>query len=462
MRSGISPLLWIASLLTASNGVSQAGERPNFSVGLLAGKAKYIRREPIILSMLVTNKTGEDFTIAYPPEKSPSVITFYRVSEDGEEKKLGEVSQRRVPMCGNASLTHPFDWTLEKGSNFVATHWDANRAPAGKVRFRAKFVISEGEHRDAEYVAHDLEVTVVEPEGVDRAAYEFMTTQSMIPTAEGRYSIAFLDGGLIPDSGSHHGKPVFDVFLRGFGDSTYACYVRYTLTLFARHPDTEEAMRGYESLMERIVRGAPRDFPLLPECYAQLIGYHLERSELARAAGLAKEVQGHGLRIVDPLIRGWLDKVVGQIAWWPPSTPEEWEVARIAERVVKARQRADDHWFVRAMAGVYGPAHQFRASEDEVTMQFTDTRQSWALPVRIDVGQDGVSGRLSFAGSLETYCIDRLAGPLGRLKRKHDLNSDEAMKSFLKASLEDGVIRGTLKLPARGEVIFDEPLFQQD
>lgn len=462
MRSGLSPLLWNALLLTASNGVSQAGARPNFSVELLAGKATYIQREPIILSMLVTNKTGEDFTIAYPPEKSPSVIAFYWVPEDGEEENLGEVSQRRDAMCGNESLTRPYEWTIKKGSNFVATHWDANRFPAGKVRFRAKFVISEGEHRGAESVAHDLEVTVVEPEGVDRAAYEFMTTQSMIPTAEGRYSIAFLDGGLIPHSGSHHGKPLFDVFLRRFGDSTYACYLRYTLSLFARHPDTEEASRRYESLMERIVRDAPRDFPLLPECYAQLINYYLERSELARAAGLAKEVQRHGLRIVNPMVWGWLEESVGKIAWWPPSTPEEWEVARIAKRVVEARQRVDDHWFVRTMTGVYGPAYQFRASQDEVTMLFTDTRQSWALPMRFDVGEDGVSGRLSFAGSLETYCIGRLAGPLGRLKREHDLNSDEALKSFLKASLEDGVIRGTLKLPARGEISFEEPLVQRD
>src|SRR4051794_26279752 len=113
MRSGLLPLLWNALLTTALNGVIQAGERPNFSVELLTSKATYIQREPIILSMLVTNKTGEDFSVLCPPEKSPSVAALYWIKEDGEEEKLEEVSLQQLFRTDGDTLTRPFEWTIK-------------------------------------------------------------------------------------------------------------------------------------------------------------------------------------------------------------------------------------------------------------------------------------------------------------------------------------------------------------
>jgi hypothetical protein len=183
-----------------------------------------------------------------------------------------------------------------------------NYFEAGNLTLRAVLTPLRGEHKGKRITSDDLILNIQEPQGSDAAAYKFITRRGLVDVGNGRkFGPGFMYGGLVRNSGSHHGRPVHEYFLKNYSDSVYANYVRYTLGIDALYPHRPEMFYKYT---RDITDKAPGDFPLLADAYANLLEYYKKRGELDKMAALSKTIDLEALNIVDPRLSEKLSDLI--------------------------------------------------------------------------------------------------------------------------------------------------------
>ena len=215
-------------------------------------------------------------------------------------------------------------------------------------------------------------------------------------------------------------------------------------------------------LFAEIVERAPRDFPLLPEAYLNLLSFYREESELERLHALSQEINALGLSTIHPRVEQGLDYLTSYVRVWPPETREEREAAEVAARIVAARTFAREHWLPEAMMAAYGEHGQNRRRRFDVSgppdvrarIDYYDPRQAWPLKIEYSFLDDGTLGVVTFTGSLESFAIGGLGKPFRELTRLHELTYDEALRTFVEATMSGHLVEGTLTLPSKERVAF--------
>jgi hypothetical protein len=435
-----------------------AGGSPAFSLTIEADRAQYIRLEPIRILVMIENRGEEAYTLRHAPDRDAAKVVFFRVLDGGELSELGTRTYRTPLFCGTPPLPTWLDWSIERGVSPLDTYWDHNRFDAGPVTIRATFTRLVGPGLGTPIVSNDVTLTIVEPEGRDAEAHAFLTRPGAIKIGERHWSLGSLDGGLVYSSGSHLGRQLHEEFLRRYGGSLYAHYVRFTMASYSSLENQEHGARLFAEIVER----APRDFPLLPEAYLNLLSFYREESELERLHALSQEVNALGLSTIHPKVAEGLSYLTSYVRVWPPETPEERAAADAAARIVAARTFAREHWLPDAMMSAYGEHGQNQRRRFDVsgppdvraTIDYYDPRQSWPLAIEYRFREDGAMDTVGFRGSLESFAIGRLGRPFRDLVRQHELTYDEALRTFVEATMSGSLVEGVLTLPSKERVPF--------
>jgi len=286
----------------------------NLSLELRTEKTQYLQAEPIRATTIIRNKSDTELTLRYEPEDRAALISYCRVLPDGHLAKVLEMKYPRVIFGGCLARPRfwgifgrwsdePIDFTIEPNSFCVVNPWlnaSINKASfePGETTFRAIFKPLAGEHRGKELHSNDVTIAILNPQGRDAEAYKFMTRRNAVDVGGGRkFGPGFvMYGGLFHQAGSHHGRPVHEYFVRNYGDSLYANYVRYTLAMGSHHRDPN----GFVGMMSELISRAPRDFPLLPDAYAHLLRYCKEQGHADKVAALCPTIKLEELPIVNP------------------------------------------------------------------------------------------------------------------------------------------------------------------
>lgn len=277
---------------------------PSLALDLKTEKTQYLQLEPIRITTIVRNNSDTWFTFPYKLRKPAFAIEYFRVLDDGS---LVSVARTSYPaswiICGRTRtwFTKPRFLVIDADSCHIVQQWlnkyDENCFEPGKVTIRAILKPLGGEHKGKQLMSNDLKLNIQEPQGPDTEAYKFITRRRLVDVGNGRkFGPGFMYGGLIRDGGSHLGRPVHQYFLKNYGDSVYANYVRYTLGTNQRNDNLEELYKQ----MTDIASKAPRDFPLLADTYVSLLDHYKKRGELEKMADLSKIIKLENLTIVDP------------------------------------------------------------------------------------------------------------------------------------------------------------------
>jgi ankyrin repeat protein len=233
------------------------------------------------------------------------------VLRSGDLVKLldAKCPQRIGIICGNATrfLTTLKDFTIDPNSQHVTAQWLNAGAPwngfePGGMTIRAIFTPLAGRLKAGQLKSNDLTISILQPQGRDAEAYEFITARESVDMGGAhRFGPGFMHSGLIRNGGSHHGRPVHEYFLKNYGDSVYADYVRYTLAIDSRyrHRDSDAFVKS----MNQIIDQAPKDFPLLADTYADLLQHYRHQGEADRMETLCRMINLAELPIVNPNIK---------------------------------------------------------------------------------------------------------------------------------------------------------------
>jgi hypothetical protein len=460
-------LVLVVCLFGAARGpVPRAADRPALSLTIEADRDRYTRLEPIRIVVLMENRGEDAFTLRHAPDQDAAKVVFFRVLDNGELSELGTRTYRTPLFCGTPPLPTWLDWSIERGVSPLDTYWDHNRFDAGPITIRAVFTRLVGPDRGEPTESNDITLTIVEPEGRDAEAHAFLTRPGAIKIGEKHWSLGSLDGGLVYSSGSHLGRQLHEEFLRRYGDSVYGHYVRFTMASYLALENQETGAR----LFSKIVEKAPRDFPLLPEAYLNLLSFYREESELEKLYTLSQEVKSLDLSTIHPKVEQGLEYLTSYVRVWPPETPEEKAAAEAAARIVAARTLAREHWLPRAIMAFYGQHGQnqrrrfdvSRPPDVRATIDYYDPRQSWPLKLEFRFLEDGALHFVAFTGSLESFAIAWLGEPFRTLKRQHELTHDEALRTFVEARVSESFVAGTLTLPSKERVEFSFELSVTD
>ncbi len=437
---------------------SSASVSPALSLTIEADREQYTQLEPIRIVVLMENRGEETFTLRHKPDQDAAKVAFFQVLDDGELSELGTRTYRTPLFCGTPPLPTSLDWSIERGVSPLDVYWDHNRFDEGPITVRAVFTRLVGPDSGKGVVSNDVVLTIVKPEGRDAEAHAFLTRPGAIKIGERHWSLGSLDGGLVFNSGSHLGESLHEEFLRRYGDTTYAHYVRFTMASYLALENQENAAR----LFSEIVEQAPRDFPLLPEAYLNLLSFYREQSELEKLYVLSQEVASLGLSTIHPRVEQGLSYLTSCVKTWPPETPEERVIADKAARIVAARTFAKGHWLPAAMMAAYGEHAQNQRKSFSITeppdvrakIDYYDPRQSWPLAIEHRFLDDGSLDVVAFTGSLESFAVGRLGKPFRDLTRQHELTHEEALRTFVEAKMSGTLVEGTLTLPSKERVPF--------
>jgi ankyrin repeat protein len=278
---------------------------PSLSLELKTEKNEYLQLEPIRITTLLRNNSDTWFTFAYKLRKPAFIIEYFRILDNGNLVTLAKTScPARWIICGNTRkwFTKPEFLVIDAGSFYITQQWlnsnYANFFEAGKVTIRAVLMPLRGQHKGKQLMSNDIALNILEPQGNDALAHKFITRGELIDIGNGqKFGSSFMYSGLIRDGGSHLGWPVHEYFLKNYGESVYANYVRYTLgtdALNSRKPDL------FCKFLTDITYKAPTDFPLLTDTYVRLLEYYKETGELDKMAVLSKTIKLEDINIVDP------------------------------------------------------------------------------------------------------------------------------------------------------------------
>jgi len=288
---------------------------PSLTLDLKTEKTQYLQLEPIRITTILENNSDTWFTFTYKLRKPAFAIEYFRVLDDGS---LVSVTRTSYPaswiICGRTRtwFTKPRFLVIDADSCHIVQQWlnkyDENCFEPGKVTLRAVLTPLRGEHKGKRLTSNDLILNIQEPQGSDAAAYKFITRRGLVDVGNGRkFGPGFMYGGLVRNSGSHHGRPVHEYFLKTYTDSVYANYVRYTLAIDALYPHRPDEFYKYTSY---ITDKSPGDFPLLADAYANLLEYYNKRGELDKMAVLSKTIDLEALNIVDPRLSERLSDLI--------------------------------------------------------------------------------------------------------------------------------------------------------
>lgn len=289
---------------------------PSLTLDLKTEKTQYLQLEPIRITTILENNSDTWFTFTYKLRKPAFAIEYFRVLDDKSSVRLVKTPYPALwIICGNAErwFPKPRFLTLDPDSCHFVTQWlnhdHGNYFEAGNLTLRAVLTPLRGEHKGKRLISNDLELNIQEPQGPNAAAYKFITRRELVDVGNGRkFGPGFMCGGLVRNSGSHHGRPVHEYFLKNYSDSVYANYVRYTLAIDAMYPNRPDVLYKYTS---EITNKSPRDFPLLADAYANLLEYYNKRGELDKMAALSKTIDLEALNIVDPRLSKRLSDLIG-------------------------------------------------------------------------------------------------------------------------------------------------------
>ncbi len=327
------------------------------SLELHVDKMKYVQAEPVRLTASIVNNTDEPIEISYPAKHRPFSISFFFMSKDSNNWHEASKVQfpRIVGGCGNGLPLLPprHRLVIQPDESLAIEAWvlDSHTTDLGhgQVEFVAKLVLNTPFASKAKAVeSNKQKIEYTKPQGKDKAAYDLISSRKTITTERGRYGPGFLRGGLIYSSGSHHGSPVHEYFLKYHASTTYAPYIRYTQAMTHRHHRCQE----YGDILSNLFATVPSDFPLLPEICIALLAYYGNDHDFPKMAELAKSNVIKQLTVFNPVTRRHLDDRLEQIAWWPPNTAAE---KQKAQRALLKRSTAGGGPKLKRFTGGGGP-----------------------------------------------------------------------------------------------------------
>lgn len=422
---------------------AQVAAPPGLFVELLIDKNEYLALEPMRLICRVSNKGPDDLHLTHAPAELAADLVFDRVRPDGaleEVARSGFGSSIDCPV--GEDFSQPRTWTLRHGETHSARVWSDTPYPRGPVRFRAALRVRVGPHAGSELWSQDVDVQVVDPQGPDHDAWEFMSNHHTVQLTVGSTSSTCLIRGLIFHSGSHLSHELHQYFVDHFSDTLYAKYVRYAMGMYQGYAFQDAKRAAMESILERDGQG----FALLAETCAELLQCYLDQGELERMSELAQRVERESIRSVDLYTQQQLTRLLAEIRWWPPSTPEETEKARHAELIRRAKAEFQSHNLVRALTDAFGPPRHPMFTSGEAEACFRDPRSRWAVRVRCLLSKDGALTSVSLQGALESFRIGMLTDILHSLETRCRLDPKQASSVFLDVRLVEGVLTGSVHL----------------
>lgn len=243
------------------------------------GKSVYLRREPLIFDLSLTNPSDRSLEIRYPIRGQPGWLEVRQVRGDGSlGKELGRQSLVDGGVCPVGGLPEELTWRLVAGQSQHARVWNENRARCGRVRVQARVLLAVGSDTAAVTDSAVVTIEVREPSGIDAAALALIEGRETV-RLEGHGSVRVRDG-LVPDSGSHLRRPSHEYFVEHHGGSVYADYVRSTMAGYVQ--GLEERCR----LLEEILDGPHTGYPLREESRERLRRYERWSSARARTQSL--------------------------------------------------------------------------------------------------------------------------------------------------------------------------------
>lgn len=278
---------------------------PSLSLHLRSDKANYFQAEPIRLTVSLQNNGDLDYKFRYTAKRRAFTLEYCQIDPNQASTRITE---QIVPLAfvtcrsGFRILEKPRYLTINPEAPYRVQTWLAydHRVadfPPGTVKLRTILRPLSGPHKDMKLSSNDLEINILTPEGNDANAFAFIMKKGLIELDNGsKYGPGFMDSGLIYNSGSHHGQPVHEYFLRNYGDTIYAPYVKFNMALYLR-PSNGQAIKQWLELLNT----APPDFPLLPEtCYHLLeYGKRLEKGELENVLRRIKSLPPEKLQLLD-------------------------------------------------------------------------------------------------------------------------------------------------------------------
>lgn len=291
---------------------------PGLTLELKTEKGQHLQLEPIRLTTVLKNSSDTWFTFTYQLRKPAFAIEYFRVLDDGNLISLARATHPAdLIICGSTRrwFAKPRFLVLDGGAFHVCQQWLNHNYEScfepGKVTIRAVLEPLRGKHKGKQLISNDLTLEILEPQGPDAAAYEFVTSGQVVDISHGlKFGPGWLYGGLCPQASSPHGRPVYEYFVDKYGQSLYANYVRYTLGTDARYPSRADTFCKH---MTDIVSIAPRDFPLLANAYVNLLEYYKESGELDKMSALAKTIDPESPNIVDPRLLERLTELTSHV-----------------------------------------------------------------------------------------------------------------------------------------------------
>lgn len=304
-----------------SQAVSPPNDWPSLALTLATEKSRYLELEPVRLTVVVEERGGSWHTLYYRPRKPAFKLEFFRVGNGGERTRI---AQTRYPdqwrHCGIAGrwFARPGYLVIDPCSPHVTQHWVnvglENLLEAGGVTLQVELTPLYGRHRGRQLRSSEVRIEVVKPQGQDVVAHQFLTgTQPAEGEDEHGVRPEFVRlYGLVWTSNSSHDSDFDDYFVKAYGRSIYAHYVRFTQARSARRrldfarnsypPDGtySDVDARLAVRLKEIIADAPRDFPLLADAYVALLDYYRTTGELEKMATVAQTVEPTGLVTVDP------------------------------------------------------------------------------------------------------------------------------------------------------------------
>ncbi|MBV9470855.1 MAG: hypothetical protein JO316_21790 [Abitibacteriaceae bacterium] len=336
--------------------------------------------------------------------------------------------------------------------------WFGPRLNAGVYTFRAKFKPLTGPLAGQEFTSKDVSITVREPQTKDQAAYNFL---KQVAALDDKFS----ERSSIWDSGNHLSRSNNESLLQHEGDSLYAFYGKLILAEYLNYQDEDL----YQTNLEEIVNGAPRDFPLLADTYADLIEHYKITYDFPRLIALIGRAKQEQIASANPETTNRLKNLLADAE----KVMAQKELVQAAALITAARMLAKQHPLTLALATAYGKArqpgtlegysvgsHPAQDNEKSWGMMFYDPRQSWPLMVKYYVNKIGILDRVEFSGALESLGVGPFKEPIIHLKEEHSLDSRKALKVFAQVTIRSRTIEGQLTLPEQRKVNFAIPFPQ--
>jgi hypothetical protein len=294
---------------------------PSLTLSLVTEKPRYLELEPIRLTAILENRSDTWYAFRYRRPRAAFKLEFFRVGAIGGVAKISETRYpRQWIICGSASrwFALPDYFVIEPGSSHVTQQWVnsgyENSFAVGEVTLRAVLTPLQGKDKGRQLISNDIRIEMVKPQGEDAAAHQFLIGTQAVDVGDGqKLGPEFVRlAGLIRNSGSSYDSDIDKHFIRTYGRSVYAYYVRYTQADVARSyagtggsgwPPSgtySEADTVLVTRLKEILQDAPRDFPLLPDACVALLDYYKKTGELEKMEEVAQSLELDALPMAHP------------------------------------------------------------------------------------------------------------------------------------------------------------------